>query len=76
MYEAPETGEKSKGVKEMCLLRSSYFHLTDNYSADVHRDILEGVVSQTLKPILRVELEDNTENNIRSQMYAGVNKQL
>ena len=48
------TGNYHRGIKFKCPILSSYFHPVDNYAADIHHDLFEGVVPHVLKITLRV----------------------
>ena len=47
--DAEDNGTSSRGVVGPCQLKSRIFHPADNMGADVHHDILEGVIPAILK---------------------------
>ena len=48
------TGFPAHGVKSQCFIESAYFNRADALAADIHHDVLEGLVPFMLKPILQV----------------------
>ena len=49
-----ESGIGYQGIKQKCFLQSQYFCPVENYVADFHHDVLEGVVPYVLKIVLQV----------------------
>ena len=49
-----ESGIPARSVKSRCFLESTYFKRADAYAADIHHDVLEGLIPFMLKPILQV----------------------
>ena len=51
---ALQTDHNFQGIRGRCTIQSKYWHPADNLAADIHHDILEGVIPCVLKPVLQV----------------------
>lgn len=48
------TGKNQHGIKFRCPIKSNFFHPIENFAADIHHDLFEGVVPYILKLLLQV----------------------
>nr|CAB3263318.1 uncharacterized protein LOC108950651 [Phallusia mammillata] len=53
LFQSCNSGKPHKGIKAACSLHSTFFHPIDNFSADIHHDLLEGAVPYVLKLTLQ-----------------------